>query len=417
MRSNHSANFSKSTIRSLLSKWFGYLLCLIMLFCPRLVMSQSAVSTSGSSEASTVQIKIRRLQYGIDAQKDEILVSAEQERNILAELEDLDKNLTKQHFEIEALEVKMLRQEGLIAKEERILGVIYTKKKGAESHLQKRITAYYTMGKIGLLNVTFSSKTLPELLQFRDAFESLIEYDKRVILDYKKTIVTLERAKAALDLERSILQDFIELAKQKSDDLESTQKEKKILLTQVRTKTQLHKQAIQEMLQASEDLSQALVQIKNKNALKSQFFRLHKGKIHPPVDGVLSTHFQQVKKNKLGIVQNCQGIEIEAANGNDIIAVEKGEVVFSGYLRGYGNTVIINHGFKYVTVTSRIEKILVSKGDTVNSMDNIGVMGDTATLFDEGLYFEIRYDNEAVDPLLWLDQDKIVKQVALQEEL
>ncbi len=417
MRSNHSANFSKSTIRSLLSKWFGYLLCLIMLFCPRLVMSQSAVSTSGSSEASTVQIKIRRLQYGIDAQKDEILVSAEQERNILAELEDLDKNLTKQQFEIEALEVKMLRQEGLIAKEERILGVIYTKKKGAESHLQKRITAYYTMGKIGLLNVTFSSKTLPELLQFRDAFESLIEYDKRVILDYKKTIVTLERAKAALDLERSILQDFIELAKQKSDDLESTQKEKKILLTQVRTKTQLHKQAIQEMLQASEDLSQALVQIKNKNALKSQFFRLHKGKIHPPVDGVLSTHFQQVKKNKLGIVQNCQGIEIEAANGNDIIAVEKGEVVFSGYLRGYGNTVIINHGFKYVTVTSRIEKILVSKGDTVNSMDNIGVMGDTATLFDEGLYFEIRYDNEAVDPLLWLDQDKIVKQVALQEEL
>lgn len=416
MQSKQRANYPHSIMRFLPLRLFCLFLCLLFLSCSEVVLCRAATNDGDSRDASSkVQIKIRRLQHGIDAQNDEILLSAEQERNILDELEGLDKKLTKQQFGLEALEVKMLRQEGLIAKEERILGAMYTKKGKAESHLQKRMSAYYTMGKVGFLNVTFSTKTLPELLRFRDSFESLIEYDKRILLDYKKTIDELERVKAALDLERSILQDFIDLAKQKSDDLQATTTEKSTLLKLVRTKTQLHKQAIREMVEASEELSRSLVDIKNKKNLKAQIFRRHKGKIILPMDGLLITEFQQLKKNKLGIEQNCQGIEFTAANGTDIVAVEKGEVVFSGYLRGYGNTVIINHGFKYVTVTSRIEKILVSKGDTVNSRDIIGEMGDTATLFDEGLYFEIRLDNKAVDPLLWLDPDKIVRKTDKQE--
>lgn len=411
MRSKQRTKSSNVTFRPISCSASCLFLCLIFLVCPHSVTG----APKGTEQESSVQIKIRRLQHGIDVQEDEILLSAQQERNILEELEGLENKLSKQQLSLESLEVKMLRQEGLIAKEENILGAMHAKRKTAESHLQKRISAYYTMGKTGFLNVTFSSKTLPELLQFRDAFEALIEYDKAVLLEYKKTIDALERAKAALDLEQSILQDFIDLAKQKSEALQTTKIKKNSLLTQVRTKTQLHKQAIREMVQASEELSQSLVNIKNKKRLKSQIFLRHKGKIAPPVEGVLITLFQQVKKNKLGIVQNCQGIEVAAENGSDIIAVEKGEVVFSGYLRGYGNTVIINHGFQYVTVTSRIEKILVSKGDTVNSMDKIGVMGDTAALFDDGLYFEIRFENKAVDPLLWLDPNKIVHQTDKRE--
>ena len=53
---------------------------------------------------------------------------------------------------------------------------------------------------------------------------------------------------------------------------------------------------------------------------------------------------------------------------------------FSGYIRGFGNTVIIHHGFEYYTVTSRIEKILVKKGQKVKQGQSIGVTGDTATL-------------------------------------
>jgi murein DD-endopeptidase MepM/ murein hydrolase activator NlpD len=58
-------------------------------------------------------------------------------------------------------------------------------------------------------------------------------------------------------------------------------------------------------------------------------------------------------------------------------------------------------------VTSRIEKILVKKGQEVKKKGIIGIMGDTATLFDEGLYFEIRHGRESLDPLLWLNKNKL----------
>ena len=84
-----------------------------------------------------------------------------------------------------------------------------------------------------------------------------------------------------------------------------------------------------------------------------------------------------------------------------------GVVTFAGYLRGYGNTVIVNHGYQYYSVCSRIERILAEKGQTVREGSEIGIMGDTATLINEGLYFEIRKDSTPLAPLEWLDQSKL----------
>jgi septal ring factor EnvC (AmiA/AmiB activator) len=58
-------------------------------------------------------------------------------------------------------------------------------------------------------------------------------------------------------------------------------------------------------------------------------------------------------------------------------------------------------------VTSRIEKILVVKGQVVGKKETIGIVGDTATLFDEGLYFEIRHGDVSLDPLSWLEPDNL----------
>ena len=106
-------------------------------------------------------------------------------------------------------------------------------------------------------------------------------------------------------------------------------------------------------------------------------------------------------------MKQCLGIELKAPDGTKIIAVSEGEVIFSGYLRGYGNTIIIHHGYQYYTVTSRIEKLMVNKGDKVQAETLIGVVGDTATLFAEGLYFEIRHGRNSLDPLLWLNPNRL----------
>ena len=96
------------------------------------------------------------------------------------------------------------------------------------------------------------------------------------------------------------------------------------------------------------------------------------------------------------------GVIIDAEDGAPIRAIFAGRVIFSGYRRGYGNMVIIDHGLDYYSITARMEKITVGNGERVNGGDTIGTAGDIATLFEQGISFEIRHETEPVDPLQWI---------------
>jgi len=387
---------------------FGSLFLIITLFlCAPFSVNSAENKASDDNGVSGYRIKIRRLQHGIVDQKNQISENQTQEHGILQEIETLDKKLSDQKNKLVQLKAKVHKQQSLIDREEKALDKLRVERNFVEKHLQKRITAYYTMGDIGLLNVTFSTKTLPELLIFHDSFEALIKYDQNVIKVYRETISDLERATEALTLGKSILEEFVVQATLEEDILEDTKTEKRSLLTHIRTQTKLNKQAIEEMQQASENLADSIVAIKNKNETYEVGFFSNKGSLPPPVEGTIITLFQQEKTNKLGIVRTSLGIELEASDGTDIVAISNGDVIYAGYLRGYGNTVIIHHGLQYYTVTSRIEKILVEQGDKVKLSDKIGVVGDTATLFDEGLYFEIRHGRQSLDPLLWLNPNRL----------
>jgi murein hydrolase activator len=358
-------------------------------------------------EINSFRIKIRRLQEGILEKEDQIHETQYKEQNILSELEILDKKLSDQQDKLNDLLRKMERQQELITREENALAKIRDEKGIVENHLKKRIAAYYTMGDIGLLNVTFSTQTLPELLTFHDAFAVLIKYDQDVIKVFRDTIREIERKKTALGLEKTVLQDFITQTANEKEILEATKADKRLLLTQVRTQNTLHKKAKEEMQQASDALSKSIVSLKSKTQESDDGFANDKGNLPPPIDGRLVTLFRQKKVNKLGIERISQGIELQGSDNTPVVAVSNGEVIFSGYLRGYGNTVIIHHGDRYYTVTSRLEKLQVKAGQRIKREEAIGLMGDTATLFEDGIYFEIRNNTEVIDPLLWLNPNRL----------
>ncbi|MEE4137187.1 MAG: peptidoglycan DD-metalloendopeptidase family protein [Desulforhopalus sp.] len=360
-----------------------------------------------ADEATTTRIKIRRLEHGIQQQLDQLQAKASQERSILNELQALDQRLSQQQERLAELEAQISGQQQRIDQKEASLQTIRAEKTRVEEHLQKRAIAYYTMGNTGLLNVTFSTKSLPELLTFNDAFETLINYDQEVIRVYRQTIVEQERVRSTLALEKVVLEDFYRQAQQERDNLEATKSEKNTLLTQVRTQSSLHQQAVREMEEASRELAQAIVAGKTATALTELSFAEGQGALPPPVEGTVLTLFQQERTNKLGIVRQSKGIELLAEEGAEVVAVAAGEVIFSGYLRGYGNAIIIDHGEQYVTVTARIEQTLVEKGQRVAQREVVGAVGVTATLFNDGVYFEIRHGRESLDPLLWLDPEPL----------
>jgi septal ring factor EnvC (AmiA/AmiB activator) len=403
-------------LAALLRSWVKSLPCssiLILIFLV-IIPVTFAHGADWKTEKKNIEEKIKsqsisvyQLQEGLRKQQEQAQENIAQERDLLAELEILNATFLKQSAKLAELENSLAAQQVMIATRENEIIPIQAERQKILTHMQKRITAYYKTGKIGMLNVAFSVQTLPELLSIHDAFSALLQYDQNLLGQYRETLAELERNKKALILEKDLLATFITQASQEKEALEKTSQEKNELLEQIRTQTKLHEQAAREIEKAADDLSAQLSVMRQKKELYSQGFLINKGKLSPPVKGKILTLYGQPGKNKLGVEEISNGITIDAPHGTKVKAIFEGTVNYAGYLHGYGNTIIIDHGFDYSTVISRIETLLKKEGDAVKTGEDIGIMGETATLVEEGLYVEIRHGDETEDPLLWLDKNKL----------
>lgn len=93
------------------------------------------------------------------------------------------------------------------------------------------------------------------------------------------------------------------------------------------------------------------------------------------------------------------GIDIDNQSRPPVYAAEAGTVEFMGWLGGYGNLVIINHGGGLTTYYAHLDKFYVSKGQTVAKGDAIAKMGSTGRSSGPHVHFEVRKDGRPVNPL------------------
>jgi len=105
-----------------------------------------------------------------------------------------------------------------------------------------------------------------------------------------------------------------------------------------------------------------------------------------------------------GVVNSFgNGVLIKAAGGSEIHAVARGRVIYAGFLRGYGMLLIVSHGNGWLSMYGNNETLLHGVGDQVEAGSAIGTASPT-TGVNTGVYFELRRDNQPVDPRSWLSQ-------------
>jgi murein DD-endopeptidase MepM/ murein hydrolase activator NlpD len=97
-----------------------------------------------------------------------------------------------------------------------------------------------------------------------------------------------------------------------------------------------------------------------------------------------------------------EGIDIAVGYGTPIHAAASGTVIFSGWMSGYGNFVIIDHGGGMATAYGHQSSIAVGGGQSVSQGQVIGYVGCTGHCFGPHLHFEVRINGSAVDPLGYL---------------
>jgi murein hydrolase activator len=354
-----------------------------------------------SEDPQAASISIGKLRQEIKSHQNLIDRSGQQERSLHDEIEQLDKKISMLSERIDGLRIRIKTQEKVIAAGEQQLEELSRENEALRLHLIRRLQAFYLMGKTGFLNVVFSSRSLPELLLTNDALHSLVTYDQEVFTAYRENIDTLQRVKRSQELEKMVLVQFLEDADQENSALQMAAKEKNELLHLVRTQKGLYQQALAEMKKAEEELNATLTRPQAPHLHTGPVFSLAKGRLPPPVQGVLVNPFNHIMPGDEEATFT-NGLTIRTRQGAEVIAIHDGTILFAGYMRGYGRIVIIDHDRQYYTVTARFDHIRVKKGDAVHQGQVIGTTGEMATLFGKDLYFEIRHGSVAVDPLDWL---------------
>jgi septal ring factor EnvC (AmiA/AmiB activator) len=131
-------------------------------------------------------------------------------------------------------------------------------------------------------------------------------------------------------------------------------------------------------------------------------FRSRKGQLPMPVKGLVEVGFGKVVNPRFNTVTVQKGIDVRAPQGAPVVSVGEGTVVFSGWLKGYGTLVIVDHGGGYHSLYAHLASSEVEVGTVVNEGETIAAVGDTGSLKGAYLYFEIRKQGQAVDPQPWL---------------
>jgi septal ring factor EnvC (AmiA/AmiB activator) len=372
-------------------------------------------------------VRIRKLQEGIIDHKIKILGSKKKERTLLGELEKIEEELQAQKKILPALRAKSEKQELLLADKQEYFKKVLAEKKAHQVHVKNRLASYYRMGSTGLLNALFSSESLPDLVDFKEYFSVMVQHDHVIIQQYLAQISESNRAREEHAREKLRFMKLADELGEKEKELNRIRREKNILLKQVNTEKHLYAQAVQEIEEAVTDLASTLNKIQTvskvatpppevvetekkklpKTSVDLEGFPGQQGLLEPPVSGSVTTLFGQKIKGKFDSSTISNGIDIMVKKDSEITAVFDGKIIHSGYLRGYGNLMIIDHGQQYFSLVSRAAVFHKKEGTKVATGEIIGITGEGDPLYGEDIHFEIRKGSKPEDPLLWLKKKSL----------
>lgn len=199
-----------------------------------------------------------------------------------------------------------------------------------------------------------------------------------------------------------MLENFLADADTENEALQKNTQEKNDLLRKVQAQKGLYQLAVKEMRRAERELETAMQARAPSSPVQStrDGFLQAKGQLPSPLWGEVVRRFQQAGKDDSTTFAN--GITITTPPHSEVRSIYSGTVLFAGPMRGYGNMVIIDHQHHYYSVSARLGEIRAHQGDSIGQGRVIGTTNAHSNQPDNALYFEIRRDAVAEDPLSWL---------------
>ena len=230
----------------------------------------------------------------------------------------------------------------------------------------------------------------------------LSERDARVLASFRDDAVRLRQEKGALSEEEARLSALRDESAAAAGTLVRAEAEQRSILETLRSDRSRRQRAIEELEAAAGELTRLAAGGEGGGTVPSMDVHALRGLLDWPSEGRLGTGFGKAVHPRFATVVPHNGIDIEVAVGTPFRSVFDGRVIYAAVLQGYGLTAIVDHGRGVVSVYTGASALFAEAGQEVLRGDVLGSVGPSGAGGGPGLYFEIRENGRAVDPVPWL---------------
>jgi len=369
-----------------------------------LMVAVMAARFCGGDELQEKKDKLSLIKEQLKVEKEKEQKLQLKEKNEKKALEETKKNLVEVLKEVDRYKGQVRDKKGKLVTTKDTLQKKSRELTDYQALVSARMDTFYR--KSLLLSVSEGLDGLFQLRNFSfifNAFRTILEQDAAGVFRIENEKKKVEVKKSSLEKEVKVLSSSLSVKNKEKSHVETAKKEKEKTVNSVRNELS---RSIEKQRQLSKEAASLQKMIETllvdsgvpKKTLDREavLFEREKDKLPWPVaKGKITGPFGWNSSEKYPTPIFNSGIDIEVEGTQNVMAVSKGKIMFSGVFRSYGNMVIIDHGGGYSSVYSGLKEVYAKTDKTTEKESIIGTVSSS-------FHFEMRKDAKPIDPLDWL---------------
>lgn len=379
----------------LIKKGIKLLLALCLAMTPIYTMFGFADAISDKqAELNSVQAQMQEMQQ----RKEQARQKAEEAS---VELDDVVSDLTSLQAQANNLQKK---SDALQAKIDDNSAKLAQKKADVEKRMhiyRKRLRDIYINGQINYLDVLLGAKDFGDFSSRMYLLQKIISSDLAMLDQLKKDADEISARQKQLDEQMEEIKNTQSILEEKKAKVEKLREQRAHVLYKAQEEEQESQSEYERLLAVSENIAAMLRNMENggSGAVSGGGGT---GRFMWPCQGEITSYFGWRTHPIFGTTKYHSGMDIAVDYGTPIHAADSGTIIYSGWLGGYGNCVMIDHGSGLVSLYGHNQSLNVGEGQYVDKGTVIAYAGSTGYSTGPHCHFEVRLHGEVTEPLDYL---------------
>lgn len=360
-----------------------------------------SLSVTGTALADDLEDQLADLQRQAEEQQAKTNEASAKVENVSERLRQIQEELRVATAEYKEVKGQLDSVEDKISDNTELLQKTEADLKVKNKKLQQRVRDIYINGQISYVDVLFGARDFADLMTRMDVLKRIIKHDYDLIMKVKEEKATVENTRAQLEKDKAEAEVLVADAQAKKAKVEDKESEQQVLLDQAIYDRDTSERMYEEIMAASQEVANMIRRSQMSSAGYSGAPAGAGGMIWP-ISGPITSEFGWRTHPIFGTARFHSGLDIGGDYGMPIYAAASGTVIYAGWISGYGNAVIIDHGGGVTTLYGHNDSLNVSEGENVAQGQVIAMCGSTGNSTGPHCHFEVRENGEPVSPYGYL---------------